>query len=468
MSHILAFRTRLPASGPAWLSDYDRSVVDLFRRMMPGPFTLHGYGTAELPGAADYDHSLVYDHDVDVPKYSNGTSWITFSVTGHTHTEADITLGASDRLVGRDTAGAGAAEELTVGGGIEFTGSGGIQRSALSGDVTASAGSAATTIAAGVVTYAKFQNVATDRLLGRDTAGAGVVEELTVSNGLEFTGTGIQRSALAGDVSAGAGSNTTAIGANKVTDAMLRQSAGLSVIGRAGNTAGNVADVTAANDGEVLRRSGTALAFGTVATAGITDDAVTYAKIQNVSATDKLLGRSTSGAGDVEEIACTAAGRALLDDADANAQRQTLRSAALVEKSANETGINASAGGFFISWDQEAYDDGGYHDNVTNNSRLTTLSGQTRVRIGCTIAFANVTASSQVSVAIYKNGSSTTYSGRPVFGQTSPSATIQPTMTLASGPVPVTGGTDYFQVALFCSDTSVDVTTSSSFWIEAC
>jgi hypothetical protein len=43
-----------------------------------------------------------------------------------------------------------------------------------------------------------------------------------------------------------------------------------------------------------------------------------------VSATDKLLGRSTAGAGIVEEIACTAAGRALLDDADAAAQRATL------------------------------------------------------------------------------------------------------------------------------------------------
>jgi len=51
---------------------------------------------------------------------------------------------------------------------------------------------------------------------------------------------------------------------------------------------------------------------------------VTYAKMQDVSATDKLLGRSTAGSGDVEEIACTAAGRAILDDADAAAQRTTL------------------------------------------------------------------------------------------------------------------------------------------------
>lgn len=63
------------------------------------------------------------------------------------------------------------------------------------------------------------------------------------------------------------------------------------------------------------------LKFGT---AGLQAQAVSYAKIQNVSDTDKVLGRSTAGAGSVEEIACTAAGRALLDDANAAAQRVTL------------------------------------------------------------------------------------------------------------------------------------------------
>jgi hypothetical protein len=56
----------------------------------------------------------------------------------------------------------------------------------------------------------------------------------------------------------------------------------------------------------------------------IDDQAVAYAKIQNVSTTDRLLGRSSAGAGVIQEVACTAAGRALLDDADAAAQRTTL------------------------------------------------------------------------------------------------------------------------------------------------
>lgn len=158
-----------------------------------------------------------------------------------------------------------------------------------SGDVT-SVGDGAQTIANDAVTFAKMQNIATDRLLGRDTAATGDVEELSVSGGVEFTGSGgIQTSAFTGDVAKAAG--------------------------------------------------GTALT--------IANDAVTYAKMQNVSATDKVLGRSTAGSGDVEEIACTAAGRALIDDADAAAQRTTLgvptqlvAAASAVNTTSTTTGIS--------------------------------------------------------------------------------------------------------------------------------
>ena len=78
---------------------------------------------------------------------------------------------------------------------------------------------------------------------------------------------------------------------------------------------------------------GALAAKNTIATADIDDDAVTYAKIQNISVTDRVLGRAAVGAGDVEEIACTAAGRALIDDADAAAQRTTLGLGALATKS---------------------------------------------------------------------------------------------------------------------------------------
>jgi len=58
--------------------------------------------------------------------------------------------------------------------------------------------------------------------------------------------------------------------------------------------------------------------------ATIANDAVTYAKMQNVSATDKVLGRATAGAGDTEELACDSTCRDLLDDTSAAQRRTTL------------------------------------------------------------------------------------------------------------------------------------------------
>lgn len=60
---------------------------------------------------------------------------------------------------------------------------------------------------------------------------------------------------------------------------------------------------------------------------------------QNVSATDRVLGRVSAGAGAVEEIPCTAAGRALLDDVDAAAQRTTLGLGTIATQAASAVAI---------------------------------------------------------------------------------------------------------------------------------
>ena len=64
-------------------------------------------------------------------------------------------------------------------------------------------------------------------------------------------------------------------------------------------------------------------ASGSIPTVAIQDNAVTFAKIQQV-ASGVLLGRASAGTGSVESITLTEAGRALLDDADASSQRTTL------------------------------------------------------------------------------------------------------------------------------------------------
>ena len=96
---------------------------------------------------------------------------------------------------------------------------------------------------------------------------------------------------LTGDVTAGpgSGSQVATIAANAVTDTKLRDSAALSVIGRSANSTGDPADIAAGTDGHVLRRSGTALGFGQVATAGIATFAVTSNEIANNVVTNAKL-----------------------------------------------------------------------------------------------------------------------------------------------------------------------------------
>lgn len=99
--------------------------------------------------------------------------------------------------------------------------------------------------------------------------------------------------------------DTAGITDGAVTLAKLASATSLSVLGRASNSAGVYADIAAGTDDHVLRRSGTTIGFGQVATGGIADAAVTYGKIQNVSAASRVLGRgSAAGAGDCQELTC--------------------------------------------------------------------------------------------------------------------------------------------------------------------
>lgn len=153
--------------------------------------------------------------------YLTSTDWNTFNGkqdalsagTGISLASNTVTNTAPDQTVA-----------LTPGTGIGITGtypnftiantspSSGGTITALTNDVTASgSGSVVATIANDAVTYAKMQNVSTNnRLLGRASAGAGDVEEITLGTNLSFSGTTLNAS--------GSGSGTVNSGtANRLT-----------------------------------------------------------------------------------------------------------------------------------------------------------------------------------------------------------------------------------------------------------
>lgn len=213
------------------------------------------------------------------------TKWVTVAGTG-TVTSVSVTTanGVSGSVatatstpaitltLGAITPTSVAASGTVTGSNLSGTNTGD-QTITLTSDVTGSGtGSFATTIANKAVTLAKMNDVATSTVFYRKTAGTGVPEVNTLATvktdlGLTGTNSGDQTITLTGNVT-GTGTGSFA--------------------------------------------------------ATIANDAVTYAKMQNVSATDMLIGRSTAGSGDPEEIACTATGRSIIDDTSVAAVITTL------------------------------------------------------------------------------------------------------------------------------------------------
>jgi hypothetical protein len=108
----------------------------------------------------------------------------------------------------------------------------------------------------------------------------------------------------------GAGANVTiGVAANGITDAKLRQGGALSVIGRSSSSTGNVADIGASQDHQVLRRSGASIGFGAInlASTNAVSGSLPLAN-GGTGGTDAGTARTNLGAGAVNGLATLDAG----------------------------------------------------------------------------------------------------------------------------------------------------------------
>lgn len=218
------------------------------------------------------------------------------------------------------------------------------------------------------VTLAKIQNIASDRLIGRDAPASGVATEISVTGGIEFTGSdSIQISAFTGDVTKTAGGTVLTIANDAVTDAKLRDSAALSVIGRATNTSGNPADIVAGANDRILRRVSDTLDFGQLTVGMAPDNLWTYAKLQQVSA-NRLLGNPTGSAANVTEISLGTglefSGGALGISSSYTGQFWSLASGGAL------TGDNTISGSFNVGFTNNAVGIGVAPGSITANTKL--------------------------------------------------------------------------------------------------
>lgn len=194
---------------------------------------------------------------------SNSSDATLLNRANHTGTQTSSTISDFTEAA-QDAVGSMVDTTLTYVDGTPL-----LQRAALTGDVTASAGSNTTTIANSAVTLAKMANVATDTVFYRKTAGTGVPEVQTLATlktdlGLSGTNTGDQTS-IVGITGTLAEFNTALTGADFAT-------------GGGTATGTNTGDQTITLTGDVTG-SGTGSFTATLATVNASPQTDTFRKV---------------------------------------------------------------------------------------------------------------------------------------------------------------------------------------------
>jgi hypothetical protein len=256
--------------------------------------------------------------------------------------------------------------------------------------------------------YTDINNITTSRLLGRTTAATGAAELITVGSGLNLAG---------GTLSATGG------GSGTVTSVDVTLPSFLLVSGNPVTTSGTFAITLATQVANTIFAGPTtgadaAPTFRAMVTADIPNNGVTDAKASDaltitgtvVSPSQLILPNSTTPTPTTEADTQWDSDDDCLVVGDGASSRRLCPGTGLTEfvrvtKSATQN-VNDSTE-TAVSWDQETTDTNGYHDNVTNNTRLTVPAGHggTYVMACVTIYPNNATGIRETKIRLNGSGS---------------------------------------------------------------
>jgi hypothetical protein len=265
----------------------------------------------------------------DVTVSGTGTVW---TIDNDVVTFPKMQNIATGTLLGRSTSATGDIEQISIGSGLTLAagvltssgGGGGGVTDGNKGSILVESSGTVWSIVDNAATFAKVQDIPTNRLLGRFTAGTGDIETVQIGAGLSMAGgvlTATNANSLTdgnkGDITVDLTGTRWLVNANALALSRLAQVPTNTIIGRSTAGIGNLENITVG--------SGLALSGGVLSTTGggggsladgdkgdivvsgggavwsIENDSVTFAKLQNIS-NARLIGRFSAGGGDAEQI----------------------------------------------------------------------------------------------------------------------------------------------------------------------